>query len=123
MNPAGWDEWVTSRPPVLWETLFDRIAITKRNRTEKGLSMSDVTKLYDGAGCHGFVKRKDGFWWIRDGALTSMSDAQGKRLERLAHTVFLNERTPALSECLGYITARWKHQAACLLHALGKRLG
>lgn len=85
--------------------------------------MDDVTKLYDGAGCNGFVKRKDGFWWIRDGSLTSMSNEQGKRLERLAHTVFIEERTPAFSECIGYVSARLKHQAAALLYSLAKRLG
>ena len=85
--------------------------------------MGDVTRLYDGAGCHGFVKRNDGYWWIRDGSLTSMSDAQGKRLEQLAKTVFINERTPHFAECTGYITARLKHQAAAMLYALGKKLG
>lgn len=85
--------------------------------------MSDVTKLYDGAGCHGFVKRQDGYWWIRDGGLTSMSDTQGRRLEQIAKTVFIEERTPAFAECLKYITARLKHQAAALLYALGKKLG
>jgi len=81
-----------------------------------------TTNLYDKKGCEGFVKRADGAWWIQDGQLTSMSPNQMKKLERYAKTVFLNERTPYFSECLGYLKALLKHRLACAFYVIAKKL-
>lgn len=85
--------------------------------------MKDVTRLYDGSGCNGFVKRQDGYWWIRDGSLTSMSQDDGKHIEKLLHTIFLNQRTPNFADAMKHISAMWKHRVACSLYEIARKLG
>lgn len=84
--------------------------------------MKDITHLYDGERCRGFVKRPDGYWWIRDGELTSMSDERGKELERLYESAFFSSHTPYFYQTMKYMFVRWRFSIAAWLFGMAKRV-
>lgn len=83
--------------------------------------MIPTEKLYDKNGVIGFVKRKDGYWFIQENGQHISCDAKtGEQVFLTVKTLFVSKRTPHFAECVKWMRVALKHRMVGVLYNMAK---
>jgi len=85
--------------------------------------ITPTEKLYDNNGCIGFVRQKDGDWFIQEnGVKVSCNRQTANKLALLIKTEFVELRTPHFSDCMRWMCVAMKHRMMAALYVMAKKI-